>query len=1685
MRWIAALLILVVTTAHAAPLDIPGLGTDASVYQRSLTARAPAGATPAARARADQAVADAQRGTPTAQVTALEARLSLGSPTPELWLALARAHLRTTPPNPARASQAAWTAYGQAAGGATEIPALLLLADALVVADRAEPAISALEAAQERDPENAAIKVALVTARSRAGMLLRKVVNLPEADPPQACLMFTTSPSHRSDFVPGDWIRLQPPVPGAAITRQGDQICIAGLPLSTTIRVILRAGLPGEDGLMLRRETTAAIAMGSRAPRLMLDSRMFLLPRGQAMALSLGSVNLSSVKLKVLRLTERTLVPWSRENQLGSDLSSYAFSGQTDTAATVWEGRADIPHWQPNVTARTRLPLPDVFGEPGAYLVQVKPGDGTPDETESLSAQQVVMRTDLAPTVWRGTDGLTIQVRSFADAMPRAGVQVSLLARSNDLLGQATTDQDGIARFGAALLRGTGPLAPQSIHAMLGTELVALDLTAAAFDLSDRGVEGLPAPGPLDAFAWTDRGIYRPGETVHVMALLRDAAGAPAPVPAHVVIHRPNGQTLLDMVPERLGDASIHVPVTLAGSSPAGTWTVDIVADPKLPPIGRASFRVDAFVPDRMAVDVGAAGPLVPKIDTSVPVTARFLYGAPAANLTGKATLQLTIDPDPPAALAGYTIGLVDEAFAPSQQEITLVPTDAEGKTAVPIRLATVPDSTRPIRAELDVAIDDPSGRASHGQTTLKVKPTGALIGIKPGFDGAIDAGGEATFQVAAVNADGASTALGTRLKLVRERPDWRLVITGSLARYQTVWRDEPVVEADLALIAGQPAAFSRRLNFGRYRLEVVEKNGLAATSVRFRAGWVASDNPDTPDKVDVSVDRKSYKPGDTARVHVQAPFAGHATVLVLGGQVHSLRNVDVAEGGTDIAIPVTAGWGPGAYATVHVYRAGDGVRPARAIGMAWLGIDPAPRTLAVRVDVPDRVAPRATLTVPVRTSPGAWVTLAAVDEGVLRLTNFKTPDPAAHYLGRRVLGLDIRDDWGRLIPPAEGEAAALRQGGDDGAGALPEIPQKTVSLFLPPVQAGADGVASIPVDLPDFNGQVRLMAVAWLGDAIGAGATPVTVRDPLVVEPLLPRFLAPGDEAQVAVQMQNLDLQAGDAVVTVSVDGPLAIVGDARVTATLAPGAQAIRPFTLAGTGAGRGVIHLAIEGPAGFRLTRETAILVRPSRSPVALSNGGPLAPGAEVPIDPMLVRMIPGTGSARVTVGGPVRYDVGAMVDALQAYELNCLEQAASKGLPLALLPSTPDRAAQLQSALGTVLDRQRFDGGFGLWSANGEAEPWLSAYATEVLLRARPSGAVPEGAMADAIKYLAGAYTDLPDTPEGRASKAYSLYVLALAGQPKAGAARLLGEDLDALPTPLARAQLGAAFALSNDRPRAEAAFAAALASPARAYWDTDRGTALRDQAAMTLLLKESGLLADRLPDLIARLPGADLRAETISTQEQAWIAAAGVVLGRDGRPVRVAFDGAVAPPAPIVERVLTGPGRLRNLGELAVYETVSTTGVPTEAPTAQRAGMRVTRKFFTTTGEVQNLDQLRQNTVFVLLFEGRADDAQDHRALLMQGLPAGWEIAGRLTAGKTIGMPWLGDLTETEAQPAADDRFAATINLTVDEPGFRIAVRLRAVTPGRYEMPGATLSDMYRPGILARQAAARIAVLPRE
>jgi uncharacterized protein YfaS (alpha-2-macroglobulin family) len=1688
----------------AAAFDLPGLSGDAAGYADTLRRRNPAGGTQAQRNQAQARIDQAQRqNNMTALVEALEARIAAGDPTPDHWLSLARAQVARTPPDLPHALQAAWNNFAMVPAGADEIPALLVIVQALQAQNRLAEALSAMEEVVQRAPRDATLRQQLADLRRTAGMLVRRVSVEPEAEPASACISFTAPPLRDTSWQPADWLRADPAIPGLAVTRNGDSICAAGLPHGRATRLVLRAGLPGQGGNNLKAETPVTVAMPDRAPRILFDSRAFILPRGQAPRVTVATVNLPALKLRLLRVSERSLVALRENITLGREIESYqAETLQENTGRLVWEGTATLARSEPNRITRSALPLPEALRSagPGLYALiasPTEPGRGG----DSVSAVLPIFATDLAITAWRGSDGIAAQLRGLQDARIRPGVKVALVARNNEVLAEAETDAAGLVRFGAPLLRGTGPIAAVALHAQAGDDLVTMDLEAAAFDLSDRGATGLPHPGPLDAFLWTERGIYRPGETIHAAALLRDAGGSPADFPARLRLKRPNGQVFAELVPPRQAGGSVLADFTLSAAAQAGAWTLEVLSDPQAPPIGSATIRVEAFVAERLEVKAGPVTAALPAGQvTEIPVTARFLYGAPAAGLSGSAEIRLLVDPAPFTPIEGgespwkgWYFGVAGENFAPDLLTPDIAETDADGRGTLPVDLSAVPDSTRPLALEATVSINEPGGRASRASLTAPIRGQGDYVAIRPAFaDGAIDAGGEAAFDLAAVAPDGSAVAKRLSYRLVRERPQWRIVMRGSLARYETVWLDEPVDAGDLAAAPKQPAHYARRLPFGRYRLEASDgKLGLA--TYRFRAGWVGTDSAEVPDKVDVSADQRSYAPGASARIRIAPPFAGRASLAVLTDRLVATQEVDVPEGGTEVTLPVDAAWGPGAYVAVTVFRPGEVKEgsPARALGLAWLGLDPAARSLQVEIGTPDMVRPRQRIEVPVRLANAggaAHLTLAAVDEGILRLTNFRTPDPGRHFLGRRRLGVDIRDDYGRLIAPAEGDLAALRQGGDGEMGeAAIDIPQRTVALFSGLVAVAPDGSATVPLDIPDFAGELRLMVVAWDGTRIGAAGKPLTVRDPVVAEALLPRFLAPGDEARLPVLLHNIDLPAGQVTATLAAEGAVAITGPTSLAETLAQGARAVPATQLTARGAGQGLVRLTVTGPNGFTATRESRITVRSSRPLATEIVSVELAPGATAPLNPPADRFVPGTWRAAAVWGGAVRYDPAAVLRELEDFPLACTEQSSSRVMALAMASDAlagKDRPARLQAAVNWVLDRQRYDGAFGLWSAQGEGEAWLSAYAVEALWRAKQAGAtVPEAALANALRSLADMAEESPDDePAVLAAQAYRLHVLALAGTPRPGAARRLFLQLDKLPTPLARAQLAAAFARMGDNERAEAAFQAALSAPGRRYWHDDYGTATRDNLALAVLLKEANLLPDRLANLITRLPGADLRPALLSTQEQAWAVAAAAVLGRDARPVRVSLDGTALEPGPLVSAALDKPASARNAGDRPVYQTMSITGLPAQPLPAARDGFRIARRFFALDGQPVNLDQLKQNTVFLLQLELRSETAERHRAMIQQGLPAGWEIVGRLPAGAQAGMDFLGELSEAAAQPALDDRIAIAADLSPANNTVRYAFRIRAVTPGRFELPGAEAKDMYRPGIFARQNTGRILVL---
>ncbi len=1745
---LAALLVLVAwigSVAAEAVFDLPGLARDAARLEADLAKDRPpqpdAARIEAASAAATAALAAGDVG---AGERALRAAIAAGDDRSGTWLSLGIAQKTLGTQQALTGAVAAmYTAYRRAETRRDRQMALEHLGDLLTgTLDRPKQGLRAYRAARDLLPATMRSRLdqRIADLLTRIHLTVDRVDVESELERPQACLRFSDPLTDDPSVRLGDYLAITPTV-DVTIEARDDRLCLTGIAHGTRYMLTLREGLPGRDGLRLAAAETVPLAVGDRAPSAAFRSGGHILARGARGGIPLTTINLDSVLISVLRLNDRRLADELNDGTLLRSLYGYRMRQITQQSGErIWQGLMAVGGAR-NHAVTTGLPLRDILPDPkpGLYAVVAEPADVPDGFVPWRKATQWVMVSDLGLTSFRGADGITVFARSFARATPVPGLTVRLIARNNTILGTAPTDAMGRVRFDPGLARGTGGNTPLAIMAYgADGDFAMLDLSRAAFDLSDRGVGGRTTPGPMDAFVYSDRGVYRPGETAHLTALLRDdAARAVGRFPLHIKVLRPSGtEAVARVLPtDAAGGAVLSVPLT--DTAPLGTWTALAFADPKAEPVGRLHFQVEDFVPERLTVAIETAETiLTPGTLFPATVVAHFLYGPPAAGLGASASVAVGADPNAYPDWAGYRFGLEDDTVTVRRHELTVPVTDATGRTALPVTLPDLPDTTLPLRATVEVAVNEPGGRPTRQRLTIPVRHQPFAIGVKPAFDGnRIAENSQADFDIAVLDRNGAATAnTDLTYALVAERRDYQWYLEDGRYNFRVVRFDADLETGTLETPVGAPRRLTLGpLPYGRYRLEVAAPRTGVATSVRFTAGWwVEPQADDTPDRVQVVAQRETYRPGETATVRITPPFAGEALVTVATDRLHHTHLVSVPAEGIDVSVPVAADWGPGAYVVASVVRppVEDQDRlPVRAIGLTWLGLDTTPRRLTVDLDLPEVVSPRRTLHVPVRVTqtdtgdPAATqthITLAAVDEGILQLTDFASPRPGRHYFGKRSLGLDLRDDYGRLIDTVTDRLGPLRQGGDTGGGtaALPVVPFRIVSLFQGPVPVDPSGTATVALDVPDFNGRLRVMAVAYGPDRLGAAAAPVTVRDALVSQLTLPRFLAPGDVSQLTASLHNVDAPEGRFTIQPTTSGPVHL-DETLTTLTLARDDRRSMTLPLKATGAGIGHIALTLEGPDGLSITRDVAITVRPARPVETLFTVRALEPGGVDTLDAdALAGFMPGTGHLSVQVGTTPPMDVAGLLAALDRFPYGCLEQTVSRAFPL-LTGSALERAlglgddeaaeealtdapqterplnvdSRVDRAIGQVLDKQRFDGAFGLWSARSAAEPWLTAYALDFLTRAQSAGrAVPSAPLAAGTDWMRRFAVDGPTDPASLAARAYGLSMLARTGRLSAAPIRYFYQAFfDRLPTPLARGQVAAALAHSGFADEAHWAFDQAIERLARDDWHRDYGSTVRDAAALTVLLAETGHLDTWATTLLDRLPMAEAAVARTNTQEQAWLVQAAAAF-LDRAPAGLTLRAGGAPVSDPTGMVRLVPARaaletgfaIENTGSTALWHAVSVHGVPAEPRPAVREGLSIRRYFFNRDGTPLNLDTVAQNDVFVMVLEGGADTGLFHQAIVVHPMPAGWEIENAtLGAEGTGSLGWLKTLTTSRTTEARDDRYVAAVDLDAERPSFRLAFLVRAVTPGSYELPGAHIEDLYKPRFVARQRVGRIQVLP--
>jgi len=1646
------------------------------------------------------------------------------------WLRLARTIFQIRPATTSeqtflleRASTAAYIAYQRATNAGDEADALAVLGRALSDRKLWRPALDSLRLSLDLR-EVADVRGQYEKMRDEHGFRLLDYTIDSDSASPRACFQFSEELAKRTDFTP--FVALAG-ADNPALTSEGKQLCVDGLKHGERYNVNLRAGLPSTVREGLPKSAEFNIYVRDRKPFVRFTGRAYVLPRTGQRGVPLVSVNTPSVNINVFRIGDRNLINSVVEGDFQRALSRYELSSLGDERGVkVWSGQlATAMALNQDVT--TAFPVDEALGtmQPGVYVMTAAakgPGSGAGDDDSGggLATQWFIV-SDLGLAAFSGNDGIHVFVNSLASTEAVAKAEVRLVARNNEILATRRTDDAGHAVFEAGLSRGEGGLSPAMLTVSTDqADYAFLSLKASAFDLSDRGVSGRAVPSGADAFVYAERGVYRSNETVYLTALLRDGLGnAISGGPLTLVIERPDGVEFRRAVLPDQGAGGRTFAVALNSAVPTGTWRARAFTDPKGNSVGETTFMVEDYIPERIDFDIASKDTQI-KVDApaELKVDGHFLYGAPASELQLEGDM-LVAPADERPGFAGYQFGVADEENASNERTPieNLPETDAKGVATFPVSIAKPPTSTRPQEAQIFIRMAEAGGRAVEHKIVLPVAPTAAMIGVKPLFgDKNVAEGDKAAFDVVFVSPDGKSLARdGLRYELLKIESRYQWYRQNSSWNYEPVKSTSRVADGDVTVAANRPARITLSPQPGRYRLDVKSTDADGPlTSVQFDVGWYSDGSADTPDLLETSIDKPEYQSGDTMVVSVNARSAGKLTINVLGDRLLTTQTTDVKEGTAQVRIPVARDWGSGAYVVATLRRPLDAAAlrmPGRAIGLKWFGIDKKARMLQVALTPPALVRPNTTMKLPVKLTglnPGedAKIVVAAVDVGILNLTNYKPPAPDDYYLGQRRLTAEIRDLYGQLIDGMQGTRGQLKTGGDSSGAELQGSPptQKPLALYSGIVTVAADGTAEVSFDIPEFAGTARVMAVAWTATKLGRATVDVTVRDPVVLTATLPRFLLNGDHGTMSFDLDNVEGAPGDYTVNVKASGPVKVSGNPATTVKLAAKQRTSMSLALDAGGAGTANLDVDIKGPNGLTLARHYALDVKPATQVLTRRSVRTLAKGESLTLtSDMFSDLVEGTGAVSISASLSTALDAATILKALDRYPYGCSEQITSRAMPLLYVN---DLAAGAHLAMDTAIDqrirdaidrllaRQGSNGSFGLWSAGGD-DPWLDAYVTDFLTRAREKGfTVPDVLFRTALDRIRNSVVNAEEPEkDGGKNLAYGLYVLARNGTAPIGDLRYLADTkLNNLATPIAKAQLAAALALVGDRARAERVYAAAADSlapkPVLEFGRVDYGSALRDAAALVSLAGEGNAPKATLMQAVSRVEAARGLSPYTSTQENAWLVLASRALANETMSLDV--DGASVKTAlyrSYKSAEMAGkPIKITNTGDAPIQAVVSVGGSPITPEPAVANGFKVERNYFTLDGKPADVSKVKQNDRFAVVLKVTEAKPEFGHIMVSDYLPAGFEIdnPNLVSSGDTGTLAWIEDGAEPQDTEFRDDRFTAAIDRAANDKSiFTVAYVVRAVSPGKYVLPQAYVEDMYNPSRYGRTGTGSVEVRP--
>ena len=1421
--------------------------------------------------------------------------------------------------------------------------------------------------------------------------------------------------------------------------------------------------------------------------------------------LPISAVNLSSVSVEVLRLNNTADL--LSQFYYAEQASSWRVDQLSKHFTTVTTLQFDLPKAEKNTAVQANIAIPDEVIN-GWYLLAIKGGGQF--SSDNLTIAQLLL-TDIGLQAKVYPQQLSVNAIWLKNDRPLAKAKVSVLNTQGKqtALGQLN---DGAASFDYLVQAGDVLL----VEAEQG--IAYLPLREVPLDLSDFAVTGRDYQ-PVEAFSYSNRDLFKPGESVPLNIVLRNADGAPVKATnVYVELVKPDGKVVIGQQLNEQGRGFYQQWFDIPTDASLGRWSLLVKTNKSAADsLAVFSFNVSEFVPERMdltfSIGQGSAKkPLfVGQERLDVTANGRYLFGAPAAGNE----LKLDVRYQSVNKLAGpyeaYFVGT--EFYVDSYRDLPELPAlklDDQGEVAFSLPLLAQEKLQSPVEANINFDLLETGGATVSRQQTAVLWRDLPLPGIHADFDEA-QSFSELSFKVINLSADGTRIESGAlEYKVERNRGGYYWTYSDAygwdLAR-DNEWR--PVLSDVLSNEQAEVNTLNVSVEWGDYRIRVRNEQGVE-TVYAFYAGWQegGEQKPAKPDHLGLSLDQAQYQNGDSIKVSLASDFDGEVQLALEGGKVISQQNFSINNGKGEATVLL-----PENLTRHDIYLTATQVvtqqhMPRRLFSIKPVALDRRARIVDVALTHPEKLQPLTqvpfTVSAPDLAGEQAWLTLSLMDKGITNLSRYEVPSISDWFFAQRRYGADVVDLYSRQYQQRPDSFLMHRYGGDaDGNNLLGDLVEaKTITIMSQLVALDAQGQAEVMVDLPDYNGEAQVVATVFSAEKVGQQVTDVAIAAPLIAELAVPRFVAPGDVTQTLLEVFNQSGETAEVKVNVSAAAGLALQGNTQLVATLKDGERINLPISLmALADATRGELILDMRSET-FSQTRSWTLPVRSPEPIITYQVSDTLAPGASLWLKDKThwPKMTPLHDAAGwLSFSNAPMLNIGQYAQDLFSYPYGCAEQTTSTALPWlyndeslapfkAPLLKDKSEAQLLSQAVQRLSGMQNADGSFSMWSKHGDPQYWLSAYVSDFLTRvnAYDEALVPDQMLSDSQSFL----VELLQQQSPAAF--YSAWLLARTGQ--VAVSDLWRLEQYTFQSALDAAHLGAAFMLAGDAAKGEQYLLTAnTVARADIDWrDYDYGSTLRDQARIVSLLSQleqkvklSTALQALRNQLAEKVIAAAQQTRYLSTQEHNALVEAGIALKQaNAQQVSVVLDG--------TEHVAQGVGAapiwpelvVENAQDTPLYYIASARGHVDAAtpPVSTIAVKSLTRSYYLANGQPLTSEPNQPVNVqvgdkLIVVVSLKLSEYLKY-GLMVEAVPTGFVLEDPAFTNSDALIASVVEKTDNSQAERVEyrhDRWVVALPSAGEYDELTLAYVLRAQSKGQAKVPATYIENMYQPAKFIYQA----------